>query len=139
MRWTEEQWADYEAKRIREAKAVKQASSTTKTEPNLPPTIDDQPERVLQDRIEAWCRQEGYYWHHDRSRKVNRPGHPDLVIGLRGGRTLWIELKARGGRLRPEQEMVGKLLCACGHEWHVVRSWKRFMEIVEGEPLPGEG
>jgi hypothetical protein len=121
MNWTEEQFAEYQAKR---------RPSIPETKPDLPPTIDDQPERALQDRIEGWCRENGFYAFHDRSRKCNQPGHPDLVIALRDGRVLWLELKARGGRLRPEQAMIGKLLTFCGHEWHCVRSWKRFMEIV---------
>jgi len=91
---------------------------------------DPGPESDLQDRIETWCRDNGFPFFHDRSRKCNEPGFPDLVIALRGGRTLWIELKSRNGKMRKEQEAWRLKLLHLSHEHHVIRSFKRFLEVI---------
>ena len=124
MRWTQEQLDEYQARqngyiplsshsRIQESKSK----------------ADEEPEHKLQAKIEKYCRDHGWYFFHDRSRGDNRPGHPDLVIAL-AGRTLWLELKSRNGRLRPEQQKVILQLLALGHEVHELKSFKRFLEIV---------
>jgi len=92
--------------------------------------IDEGPESELQDKIEAYCRQEQFYFFHDRSQRANRKGFPDLVIALKAGRTLWLELKSKGGVMSAEQKQVRLQLLALGHEHHVVKSFKRFKEII---------
>lgn len=56
-------------------------------------------------------------------------GWPDFTIFLPGGRTLLIECKAAGGRLRPEQSETSKKMGAMGHKVHVVRSFLEFREL----------
>ncbi|MCE5335578.1 MAG: VRR-NUC domain-containing protein [Desulfobacteraceae bacterium] len=91
---------------------------------------DPGPESSLQERIEKWCRENGFPFFHDRSRGWNEPGFPDLVIALRCGKTLWIELKSKDGRLKSEQEKWRLQLMALGHEHFVIRSFKRFLEVA---------
>ena len=59
-----------------------------------------------------------------------QPGLPDCIIAIPGGRTLWIELKSEKGYLRTEQKLKARMLIAMGHEWHQVKSYKRFLEVV---------
>lgn len=48
-----------------------------------------------------------------------------------GGATLWIELKSSTGVLKEAQVDFRRMLLALGHRWHKVKSYKRFLEIVE--------
>lgn len=122
MRWSPEQLREYQAR---------QDARSAKTKPNLPPVVDDQPERVLQNRVEAYCQENALYAFHDRSRGKNTPGHPDLIIAMPGGRTLWLELKSKTGRLSSDQARVRLMLMALGHEWHEVRSYRQFLALLQ--------
>ena len=93
---------------------------------------DEGKESVLQGKIELYCKDRGYYFFHDRSRGKNKEGHPDLIICLPKGRTIWIECKAKGGKLSEAQKKVATQLLGSGHEWHEVRSYNRFLSIIEG-------
>ena len=46
----------------------------------------------------------------------------DLIVALKGGRTLWIEVKRPGEILRPEQAQFADALERCGHWWMVAFS-----------------
>lgn len=134
LRWSEEQLQEYEARagRRNTRPACENAPQST-----LSPLDDERPdpisENALQDKIEGFCTEWGFYWFHDRSRGKNKPGHPDLVIAMKGGRTLWIELKSKSGRLTADQKRVRLMLMQLGHEFHEVRSFKRFLEVVNGD------
>jgi hypothetical protein len=128
MRWTEDQLAEYQERNrgLRGSRATSDPASFV----GVPDIPDPGPERDLQSRIEKYCEDKGWYYFHDRSRGDNRKGHPDIVVALPFGRTLWCELKARGGRLRKEQERAILQLVRCGHEAHVVRSFRAFLRLV---------
>jgi Holliday junction resolvase len=49
-------------------------------------------------------------------------GLPDRLVLLPGGRTLLVELKAPGGKLRPVQAAMHERLFALGHEVVVLSS-----------------
>jgi hypothetical protein len=120
LRWTPEQLSDYLARR-----------GLTETPEFLAAgPADDGPEWRLQREIEAWCRERGLYLFHDKSRSRNAPGHPDLVVAASRGKTLWLELKSRRGRMTADQKRVAQLLQACGHEFHLIRSFSQFLEIT---------
>ena len=80
-RWTENQYQDYIVKR--NSKAPGQ------------PTIDDPPdsgrESRLQAKCELWLKERGFPYFHDRSRKKNKAGIPDLICFLPEGRVVVIE------------------------------------------------
>lgn len=56
-------------------------------------------------------------------------GIPDRVVLLPGGKTIWVELKAPGGRIREIQQVTHDRMRALGHEVVVltgtdeVREW----------------
>ncbi len=124
MRLTEAQLAEYQERQRRRGFALPLSDD--------PIDCTEEPERALQAVIETWCEQSGFPFFHDRSRGKNEPGFPDLVIALLGGRTLWIELKSKGGKMRKEQEQWRLRLMHLGHEHHVIRNFKRFLEVVNG-------
>lgn len=125
MNWTEEQLAEYQARRGRGI------DSGGTSEPEQTKTADE-PEKRLQAKIEAYLTEHGFYWFHDRSRGCNQRGFPDLVAALPNGRTVWLELKSAGGRMSDEQRMVGAKLAFLGHGFYEIRSYRRFLEIMEG-------
>lgn len=113
-RWTQDMLTNYRAGRIKDDD-----------------NPDSGPEKKLTAKIMQWCKDNGYPHFHDRSRGKNTAGWLDHVIALPNGRTLYIEDKAAGGRLTPEQKLMIKKLMILGHEVHVIRSFKRFLEVVD--------
>ncbi len=120
MRWTTEQLEQYQARQMVSA-------------PSAPCSADPGPEKDLQAKAEKLCRERGYHFFHDRSRGSNVPGQTDLVIAMPKGRTLWVELKSKSGRLSDDQKRVRMILSALGHEWHEVRSYQQFILILDGK------
>jgi phage gp29-like protein len=59
-------------------------------------------------------------------------GFPDLILWR--DRTIFVELKANGGRLRPEQQHTVECLQAAGAEVHVFRprDWDQVRRTLEG-------
>jgi hypothetical protein len=132
LRWTQEQFEEYQARRkhagyVPLLSHSREISSKDDSQPDQGKEID------LQSKIERFCRGHGFYFFHDRSRECNAKGFPDLVIALKAGRVIWLELKSAKGRLRPDQKQVRMMLLALGHEWHEVRSYRQFLRIVQGE------
>jgi len=119
-RWTQEQLDEFNVRR----------GSWVDPDKDLP---DPGPESKLQAKCLKYCKEKGYPVWHDWSRKANVAGFPDLMIFLPEARFVLIELKAASGRLRKEQQALHRNLMFLGHIVHVVRSYKRFIEIMEGE------
>jgi hypothetical protein len=59
------------------------------------------------------------------------PGVPDFIIALEDGRTLWVEAKAKGGKLRPEQAAWLSGLRSLGHVAAAVWSFDEFLQVVK--------
>lgn len=122
--WTEQQLAEYHQKYDKEIK------------PFHPDTMeaDEGPESNLQKKIVKWADQKGYpCLSFKKSKKAIgylKPGWPDISLALPMKRTLWIELKAEKGELRKAQNDLRIMFLALGHEWYLVRSYKRFLEII---------
>jgi hypothetical protein len=93
---------------------------------------DPGPESKLQAKCEDWLRARGWPFFHDRSRKKNKRGIPDLVIFAPGAQVILIELKAKGGRLSDEQIRFRQTAGLNGHVVYECRSFKKFKEIVDG-------
>ena len=93
---------------------------------------DPGPESNLQKKCMKYCREHGYPCFHDRSKKKNEPGWPDLMIFMPKGRVVLVELKAGSAKLRREQQALKLNLCYLGHGISVVRSFRRFLEIMKG-------
>lgn len=62
-----------------------------------------------------------------------RRGVPDrLVLTADGAPVVFVELKAPGGRLRPEQEREHRRLQDMGYEVHVLASYEDVDSFLEG-------
>lgn len=94
-------------------------------------TPDEGPESQLQKKIMEHCRKHGWPVFHDRSRRRNQPGWPDLFMFLPEGGVVLMELKAGNKKLRKEQKELRRVLNWLGHNVYIVRSFKRFLEVVE--------
>ena len=115
MRWTKEHLAEYMAK----INPREEAQDTP----------DPGRESYLQSSCIRYCKDHGWPVFHDWSRKRNTAGWPDLFIFM-DGRVVLVELKAAGGRLSNDQKTLRNMLKWQGHEVYVVRSFKRFVEVV---------
>ena len=58
-------------------------------------------------------------------------GMPDLVVMLPGGQTVWIEMKAPGGRVSPAQKDVHSRLLELGHRVIVAYSAEEAVSGLE--------
>ena len=132
MSWTEDQLAAYMAKRQAD---LRRGRGHT-------PAVDDVPdpglESSLQDRCLKYCEERGWPVWHDWSKKRNTPGWPDLFVFKPEGELVLIELKAGTRQLRKEQDELRRQLMFLGHVVHIVRSRKRFIEVLEGGDRDGK-
>ncbi len=119
-RWTEEQFKEYMVR------------TEVKSHNDTP---DDGPEARLQGRCLKYCKDEGYPCLSFRQSKKAigfvTPGWPDMTILTKDG-VVFIELKSKGGRLRTEQDKLKRIFDWLGHPIHIVKSYKRFLEIMKG-------
>ena len=97
---------------------------------------DPGPESELQSVIKAFCKQKGWpclsFPQTPDVKKFLIAGYADMVLSLPLGITLYLEIKARKGIWREKQQLMGMQWNQLGHQYHVVRSFKRFLQIVEG-------
>ena len=56
----------------------------------------------------------------------------DITLALPGGRMVILELKERRGTLKEKQRLLFNMLKALGQEVYKVKSFKRYLQIVEG-------
>ena len=124
MSWSDELVKDYMAEYHKKMGSFGVGSELVDDEP------DPGPEKVLQNKILKWCKQRGYPVFHDNSRRKNIAGWPDLTIVMEDSKVLFVELKSAGGKLRKEQQHLKQVFHWLKHEIHVVKSFKRFLEIV---------
>lgn len=68
-----------------------------------------------------------------------RPGVPDLLVWVRGGRSIGIELKAGNGRLSDVQVLWKSTLASLGHRVYVCWSVDEVEAVLrlEGVPMVG--
>ena len=63
------------------------------------------------------------------------PGFPDLGFCYEEGRSLFLEMKTRGGSLSDYQKGVRYKLEQLGHQWFMARSVDEAMEILAAKGL----
>lgn len=68
-----------------------------------------------------------------------RAGVPDLLVWIRGGRAIGIELKAGRGTLSAEQMYWHARVASLGHRVHVCRSVDEVEAVLRAEGVPGIG
>lgn len=64
------------------------------------------------------------------------PGVPDLGLILPEGRIAWVEFKAEGGRVSPEQHAIHAILRGLGHRVSVCRSVADLIETLAAWQIP---
>jgi len=92
-------------------------------------------EQTLHYTIASECARRRFYVVHSR---MDRPttqaiGTPDFIVALPGGRTLWVECKRPGGKLRPEQGVARHCLLALDHIHAVVHTIAEFRALLPDE------
>jgi hypothetical protein len=122
MRWTEDQYDNWQEQRRQAWEAAGEGPGPEEADPGL--------ENELQSKCLTYCREHGWPVFHDRSKKKNKAGWPDLFIFMPESKLILIELKSAAGKLRKEQKDLKLQLNWLGHEVYVVKSFKRFLEVV---------
>lgn len=89
-------------------------------------------ESKLHEQIIAECRRRGWYYVHSRMdrRTTTALGVPDFIVAADGGRTFWIEAKARNRKLTREQAGAISWLTMLGHKSIVVHNLDGFIAAV---------
>jgi len=92
-------------------------------------------EASLHEEIYDECRCRGWIaLHGSMAARTHRTlGEPDFVILAAGGRVLFVECKARGGKLSPAQAALKHHAEKLGHTIHVVRSLAEFRAVAESD------
>jgi len=62
---------------------------------------------------------------------TTRIGTPDFIIGMDGGRTLYVECKSKNGKVEDEQAATIAWLRKLGHRVVVVASMKEYLESLK--------
>lgn len=131
MRWTEDQLTDY----LNRARLERRCNPAplSGTHDAGPPASTDERESVLQGKIVRWAKEHGYPCQSNRQTKhaqgLLTPGWPDICLIL-PKRVVFIELKSTAGRTRKEQARLRIHFLSLGHEIFEIRTWKRFMEVI---------
>ncbi len=96
---------------------------------------DDTPDPGLENNLLKkclkYCKDRGYPCWHDRSKKVNEPGWPDLHIYLCDGIVVLVELKSIEGVFRKKQQLLARQFMYLKHRYYKIRSFKKFLAIPE--------
>lgn len=114
--------------------AARQASDS----PGVPISANDalrpSPESDLDDKVGDYCREHGWYFIRARTdrRSTLAVGTPDYAIFAHGGRTLFLELKRRGGKATTAQLAAIAHLRKLGHMAEVVDNWADALRFLEG-------
>jgi len=64
-------------------------------------------------------------------------GTPDLLFVLPEGRTAFLEMKIKGGKLSPEQKAVRDQFRALGHNWAVAKSFDEACDFLRSVGVLG--
>ena len=88
------------------------------------------PESELQKTAEEYLTAKGYPFLHMWKAKGNRKGWPDLTILLPNGKTLYVELKVKGGYLTKEQKLFIMDAERLGHTVKICTSIEQVIEVI---------
>ena len=92
-----------------------------------------EPESTLSKDVRKWAAAQGYpalvCRQSIKARGFLTPGWPDVTLIL-PKRIVFLELKSKTGGLRENQKLIAQQILTLGHEWHKIKTWKEFEEIV---------
>ena len=104
-------------------------------------TPDEGKESILQRKIEKWALEWGKPWLSLRQSKAAKrllpAGWPDVTLIMPNGKVLFIELKSARGTLSSPQTKLRLQFMALGHTVHLIKSYKSFLGLVEGQNRNG--
>lgn len=108
------------------------ARTSPKGVPVAKPCNPVKSESDLHEQIIEHCRARGWFYEHNRmDRKTTGAlGETDFTIALPGGRTAWIECKAKSKKTTKEQTETIHNLQKLGHTAGVVYSMQEFEELI---------
>lgn len=88
-------------------------------------------EKDLHEQIQEFCASKGWICIHSRYDRpaTNQAGTPDCIIATDDGRTLWVELKRRGGKCSPAQNAMLAWLVKNKQKAFVASSLQEFVEL----------
>jgi hypothetical protein len=89
-----------------------------------------QPETLILRQVSDYLRAAGYYVVRIQQGLGAHKGIADLVV-MRGGRTIWVEIKTPRGRLSEWQERFAQAVADAGCEYVVVRSLEDAIRLGE--------
>ena len=96
---------------------------------------DPGPESELQKNIVAHAKANGWpclsFPQTEKLKRFLTPGWSDITLAIPGGRTLYLETKTATGELRKKQKLMQSMLTYLGHEYHKVKSFRRYLQITE--------
>lgn len=99
--------------------------------------LDMGAEATLQKKIVAHAKGKGWpclsFRQSKKARGYLEPGWPDLTLCLPEGRVIFIELKSKTGVWGGKQRLIFNMLRHLEHEIYIVKSFKRYMEIIGKE------
>lgn len=126
MRLTLSQFLEHEA-RLEDAKLRKLGK-------RKPASAGVEIESKLHEQIIAECRRRGWYYVHSRMdrRTTTALGVVDFIVAADGGRTFWIEAKARNKKPTREQAGAISWLTMLGHKAIIVHNLDGFIAAVAG-------
>ncbi len=78
-------------------------------------------ERDIQKSIKDWLQYKGWFTFKNHQSLGSHKGVADLVA-MKGGRTMWLEVKTATGKLHASQEKFKDDIQRVGCEYHIVRS-----------------
>lgn len=93
-------------------------------------------ESDLHDAIIQECKARGWLYFHGRmdKRTGRTEGEPDFIILCHDGKTLFVEAKAKKGKLSDAQLRVKAFAHMLGHIIHTVYNIEQFHKITKGQP-----
>ena len=96
---------------------------------------DDKAEKELQSLCERELSRNEIAYLHISFRAREKAGWPDLVFAL-DGRPIAVELKAKGGKLSPDQVKMLTMMKKNGWEVYVLRAFQDFYDLLHGGTIP---
>jgi hypothetical protein len=120
MRFTRQQFTDYEARHIPKTRLPAPADAVDR-------------ESDLHDQIIQFCKDKGWYYVHSRrdKRTTNQVGCPDFILAGEMGNTYWVECKRKGGKPSTAQLAAMAHLNKLRHCAGIVSSMSEFMELIK--------
>lgn len=115
---------------------------------NAPKSRQDAPQSAFEGResslhrlIEDDLKRRRWFYVHSRTDRATtqQSGVPDFIIAAPNGKTLWCEVKRKGGKLSVEQNVTRHVLLALAHHFAVVFSmddFDRACAMVETQSNP---